>query len=156
MMFVQTQAAHRAESVSIAPGTVIGNRPPESWSHLVIKSIPRLTSGDLGTLPQLAFRTATLFRTVMLADVGRSADDASRFVLRKVGIGLCVPGPSGADVVVDSSRLDDLGVNLGMVDKIVLRTAEAELARGRLVASGPAFALYRGPTLMQVGRPPQG
>jgi hypothetical protein len=142
----------RTELVSIAPGTVVGNQPPSTWSHLVIKSIPRLASGDLETLPRPAFGTATLFRTVILADVGRSADDPSRFVLRRVGIGLCVPGLSRGDVVVRSSRLDELGVRLGMVDRIVLRSAEAELAKGRLIAAGPAFALYRGPTMIQVGQ----
>ena len=141
----------RAELVSIAPGTVIANQPPKGWSHLVIKSIPRLASGDLETLPRTAFRTATLFRTVILADVGRSIDDPAKFVLRKVGIGLCVPGPPKGDVVIHSSRLEELGVRLGMVEKIVLRSAEAELSKGRLIASGPTFALYRGPTMMQVG-----
>ena len=142
----------RAELVSIAPGTVIANQPPKGWSHLVIKSIPHLASGDLETLPRTAFRTATLFRTVILADVGRSIDDPAKFVLRKVGIGLCVPDPPKGDVVVHSSRLEELGVRLGMVERIVLRSAEAELAKGRLIASGPAFALYRGPTIMQVGQ----
>jgi hypothetical protein len=144
--------ARRAEMVPITAGTVIGDQPPRTWSHLVIKSIPRLASGDLETLPRTAFRTATLFRTVILADVGRSADDSRRFVLRKIGIGLCVPDPPLGDVVVHSSRLEELGVRLGMVDKIVLRSAEAELGKGRLIASRPTFALYRGPTMMQVGQ----
>jgi hypothetical protein len=142
----------RPEMVRIAAGTVVGQRPPRAWSHLVLKSIPRLASGDLETLPRSAFRTATLFRTVILADVGRSADDPARFVLRKVGIGLCVPDPPKGDVVVRSSRLEALGVSLGMVERFVLRTAEAELAKGRLIAAGPTFALCRGPAMMQVGQ----
>ena len=43
----ETGRARRAVLVSIAPGTVVGDRPPRTWSHLVIKSIPRLASGDL-------------------------------------------------------------------------------------------------------------
>jgi hypothetical protein len=144
--------AAQPERVRIAAGTVVGQRPPRTWSHLVLKSIPRLASGDLGTLPRSAFRTATLFRTVILADVGQSAAHPASFVLRRVGIGLCVPDPTKGDVVVQSSRLEALGVGLGMVEKIVLRSAEAELAKGRLIASGPTFALYRGPTMMQVGQ----
>ena len=42
----------RAKLISIAPGTEIANQPPKGWSHLVIKSIPRLASGDLETLPR--------------------------------------------------------------------------------------------------------
>ena len=81
---------------------------------------------------------------MILADVGRSIDDPARFVLRKVGIGLCVPDPPRGDVVVHSSRLEELGVRLGMVEKIVLRSAEAELAKGRLIASGPTFLCTAG------------
>lgn len=142
----------RAEVVPIAPGTVIGNRPPKTWSNLVIKSLPRLASGDLGTLPKSAFRTASLIRTVILADVGRSADDPSRFALRRLGIGLCIPDQSRGDVVVDSGRLEETGVRLGMLEKVVLKSAEAELAQGRLIASSPTFALYRGPTFLNVRR----
>jgi hypothetical protein len=142
----------RAELVPIAPGTVIGDQPPKTWSNLVIKALPRLASGDLGTLPRSAFRTAALIRTVILADVGRSADDASRFALRRVGIGLCIPDPSRGDVVVDSGRLKETGVRLGMLEKVVLKSAEDELGQGRLIAPSPTFALYRGPTVLNVGQ----
>ena len=118
----------------------------------MIKSLPRLASGDLGALPRSAFQTAALIRTVILADVGRSADDQSRFALRRVGVGLCIPDPSRGDVVVESGRLEELGVRLGMLEKVVLKSAEAELALGRLIAAGTTFALYRGPTFLQEGR----
>ena len=140
----------RAELVPIAPGTLVGDQPLRTWSHLVIKCLPRLASGDLETLPRSAFRTAALIRTVILADVGRSADDPSRFALRRVGVGLCVPDLSKGDVVVESGRLEESGVKLGMMEKIVLQSAEAELALGRLIARRPAFALYHGPAVLQV------
>ncbi len=135
----------------IVPGTPIANRPPRSWSHLVLESLPRLASGDLATLPRSAARTAGMFRTVILADVGLSTADARRFVLRKIGVGLCVPDHRGRDVVVTSERVEGLNLELGVVDKIVLKAAEAELARGRIVASTPTFALYRAPAAMAIG-----
>lgn len=135
-------SARGPELQAIAPGTVIGDHEPPGWTHLVIKSIPRLASGDLSTLPQSAFRTATLFRTVILADVRARADEPSRFELRRIGVGLCVPDRSRADVMVDSRHLDAPGLDLGLVDRVVLRSAEAELARGRIVMSTPTFALY--------------
>ena len=140
----------RAELVPIAPGTLVGDQPPRTWSHLVIKCLPRLASGDLEALPGSAFRTATLIHTVILADVGRSADDPSRFALRRVGVGLCIPDPQRGDIVVDSGRLEELGVKLGMIEKFVLQSAEAELAQGRLIARGPAFAMYHGPSVLLV------
>ncbi len=136
--------------VPIAPGTLVGEQPPKTWSHLVIRCIPRLASGDLGTLPRSAFRTATLFRTVILADVGRSSTEPSKFVLRRVGVGLCVPDPSRGDVVVESGQLEKSGVSLGMIDKIVLESAESKLAESRLIPRGPSFALYHGPSILDV------
>jgi hypothetical protein len=147
----QATEKHRAgpELVKIRPGTTIDNGPPRSWSHLVVKSLPRLASGDLQSLPRSAFRTATLFRTVILADVGRSADHPETFSLDRVGIGLCMPDQNGRDVVVSSGRLEESGVSLGFVEKTVLKAAEAELVRGRLIRATSTFALYRAPTLMQ-------
>ena len=55
--------------VAIAPGTVVGRSGPVGWTHLVIKSIPRLTSGDLASLPLGAAKTASLFRTVIAANI---------------------------------------------------------------------------------------
>ncbi|QEH32609.1 hypothetical protein OJF2_10880 [Aquisphaera giovannonii] len=140
-----------ARKVAIAPGTVVNDRAPRTWSHVVLKALPRMASGDLDTLPSSAARTAALFRTAILADVGPSASDPERFVLRRIGVGLCVPQPGRGDVVVDSESAEDVGVSLGMIEGAVLKSAEAEVNRGRLVASTSTFALYRGPALLQVG-----
>jgi hypothetical protein len=144
--------AHRAKLVPLGPGTLVEDQPPRGWSHLVIKSRPYVASGDLETLLRSAFRTAALIRTVILADVGPRDDDPRRFVLRRVGIGLCIPNPARGDVVVDSGRLGELGVRLGLMEKIVLQSAEAEVAQGRLIASTPTFALNCGPTILQMGQ----
>src|ERR1700722_11691015 len=54
--------------VLLAAGTRIGDTPPEGWTHSVLRSMPRLKSGDLDTLPTAATKTATMFRTAILAD----------------------------------------------------------------------------------------
>ncbi|WP_165219843.1 hypothetical protein [Aquisphaera insulae] len=140
-----------ARKVAIAPGTVVNDRVPRTWSHIVLKALPRLASGDLDTLPSSAARTAGLFRTVILADVGPATGDPARFALRRIGVGLCVPDGARGDVVVDAQTAEDVGVSLGMIERTVLKTAEAEVNRGRLVAATSTFALYRGPALLQVG-----
>jgi hypothetical protein len=146
----------RAEQVAvvqeIAPGVIVSDHLPRPWSHLVIRSVPRLTSGDLDSLPRSAFHTATLIRTVILADVGRSVDDPSVFALRRIGVALCLPDSSRGDVVVSSGRLQEAGMRLGLVEKVVLRSAESEVKKGGLIATGSAFALYRGPVILQVGQ----
>src|SRR5262249_1405312 len=71
------------------------------WTDLVIKSIPHLVSGDLGSLPAFARETAALFRTVIVADVRRQAGASGRYDLKRLGLGLCVPF-KGVDTVVST------------------------------------------------------
>jgi hypothetical protein len=129
----------------------VGDVPPEGWSHLVIKSIPRLASGDRESLPSSAFKTATLFRTVVLADVQPVGLD-KEFILTRVGVGICVPSRDGTneDTVVTSDRLPALSMRLSTVEQIVLDAAESELADARITARTSTFALLRTPATLVV------
>jgi hypothetical protein len=137
--------------VQLTAGTRVGDAPPEGWSHLVIKSIPRLASGDLQDLPQMAHNTATMFHSVLLADVQPLGLD-KQFILSRVGLGICVPARDGRDddVVVASDRVQALGMKLSTVEQIVLDAAEAELAESRIIAFTSSFALLRAPATMVV------
>src|SRR5438067_1605445 len=61
-------------------GTRLTDKPPTGWSHLVVKAIPRLASGDQGSLPSAAAKMATLFRTFIVADVRPVDADERDFV----------------------------------------------------------------------------
>ncbi len=130
------------------PGTIVGREAPEGWNHLVLKSIPKLTSGDIETLPAHAVESATLFRTVILADVQR--DQQGIYALRKIGVGLCVPH-QGQDTVVTTESLEQSGIRLSIVDQLVLDRALTELSKGRLIARTPFFALFEAPTMFANG-----
>ncbi len=132
----------------IRPGTPIADGPPPSWSHFIAKAQSKLASGDVDTLPGWGARMAARIRTVILADVGHTPEAPNQFVLRKIGVGLCMPNREGQDIVVSSDRASDLGFELGTLEKVVFESAEAELARGRLIVSTPTFAIYRSPTTM--------
>lgn len=132
----------------IRPGTPVADGPPPSWSHFIVKAQSKLASGDLNTLPGWGARMAARIRTVILADVGHTPEEPKRFALRKVGIGLCMPDRDGRDIVVNSERAADLGFELGTLEQVVLESAEAELARGRMIVSTPTFGIYRSPTTM--------
>ena len=135
----------------LKPGTQVDTAPPPGWTHLILKSVPRLASGDLDTLPGTASSTATLFRTVILADVRPVGAGADRhFVLRRIGLAMCVP-VKGHDTVVMRDSLAAQGVELGFVGRTVLDRAEQELRRGRIVARTPTFALFSAPAMMRVG-----
>lgn len=135
--------------VQLNAATRVGEKTPEGWTHLIIKSIPHLQSGDLNTLPDMAKTTATMFRTVMVADVQPLGLD-KQFILSRVGLGICVPSQDGSkdDVVVSTDRLEALSIKLSTVEKIVLETAEGELAESRIIAFTSTFALLRSPAML--------
>jgi hypothetical protein len=137
--------------VIVSAATRLGDTPPEGWTHLVMKSVPRLASGDRDTLPSGADKTATLFRTVLLADV-QGIGLEQQFILSRVGIGICIPSRDGSkeDIAVTSDRLESLGIRLSMVEQIVLETAESEMGEARLIARTSTFALLRTPATMVV------
>jgi hypothetical protein len=132
----------------LKPGMRIGKKPPTGWSHLVMKSIPHLGTGDLGTLPTGAAKTATLFRSVLLANV-KPVDIAEKeFELTQIGIGICIPDPQDEDqdIVVTAETLDALGLkHLTTVQRMVLDAAEEEMSEGRIIARTVSFALFRSP-----------
>jgi hypothetical protein len=141
--------------VVLEPGTRIKDKPPEGWNHLILKSVPRLASGDRDSLPAVATKTATLFRTVILADVRPVNLNEREFVLARVGVGICVPDDDGQkhEVVVSASRLDALGIHLSTVERAVLDAVESQLAEGRIIVRTSTFALYRTPaTLVVAGK----
>jgi hypothetical protein len=137
--------------VFLQPGLRISDKPPKGWSHLVLKSLPRLVSGDRSGLPAEASKMATFFRTAIVADIQPADPDEKNFVLAQVGVGICVPQDDVHDVVVSSDRIDALGLHLSTVERLVLDAAEAELAEGRIIARTPTFALFRTPATLVVG-----
>jgi hypothetical protein len=129
----------------IAPGTKVNERPPAGWSDLVIKSVPKLESGDLDTLPSFAGTTATLFRTVILADVRRNASPRGGYRLARVGLGLCV-NAAGDDTIVTRENASSSAVSLGLVERKVLELAVGELQKARLIARAERFAVLASPS----------
>ncbi len=130
--------ASAPELVRIAPGTVVENTVPKGWTSRIIKTVMRLKSGDVNSLPEFASQTATKLRTVVLADV--QAGDTG-YTLRRLGVGLAM-NHKGTDLVVSSDSVGRLGVEVSTVDKLVLSRAEQALDRGRLAARTPTFVAY--------------
>jgi hypothetical protein len=142
----------RLERLSAA--TRVGDTAPEGWTHLVLKSVPRLASGEWRDLPEVGKKTATMFRTAIVADVQPLGID-KEYILSRVGIAMCVTSRDGkaGDVVVSSDRLESLGMRLSAMEQVVLQAAETELAESRIIAFTSTFALLRSPvTLLVAGK----
>ena len=150
MLLAQMVVEVKPRLVYLQPGVRISNKPPKGWSHLILKSLPRLASGDRASLPAGVSEMATFFRTAIVADIKPADPDEKDFVLAQVGVGICVPQDEVHDVVVSSDRLDALGLHLSTVERLVLDAAEAELAEARIIAHTPTFALFRTPATLVV------
>jgi hypothetical protein len=140
----------RPELVFLEGDTMIDSTAPPGWTNLVVKSRPRLASGDLETLPPQARTTATLFRTVIVADIRRSVADRGHYHLARIGLGVCVP-VEGHDRVATPSGPSKARASLGLLERPVLSVAEAELKKGRVLASTPSFTLFGAPAVQQFG-----
>jgi len=140
--------------VQLDPGSRLeGQSAPPGWSHLVIKSIPALTTGDLDTVSPQAFETARRIRPVIVADVRRSGvDTGSTFYLARVGVGLCAPGQDGnGDRVVSPSSLEGTRGSWTAKQRIILTAMSYEVSRIRLAAATPTFSLIRSPNTFLIG-----
>ena len=68
----------------IPAGVVIGDKAPEGWTNLIIKSRPRPGAGDVKELSANADRLSRLLFTAILAEV---KEEGRRFKLVKVAVG---------------------------------------------------------------------
>lgn len=132
--------------VLIAAGTRVSGGSPRGWTNLVLKSVPCLASGDLDTLPSFAGTTASLFRSIILADVRPAPGRDGGYRLARVGLGLCVP--DGEDDVIVTP--EDPGESLGIVERKVLDRAAEELKKARLLARGEHFSVLASPSTLLV------
>jgi hypothetical protein len=132
--------------VHLGAGAVVGEEAPAGWTYRVVRSVPRLASGALDSLPESAATTAALFRTVIATEVVRSG---GTYRLARVGVGNAIP-LHGREVVVTSEGPPEALDALGTIERLVLRAAEAKLGEGRLIARTPTFALLRAPAVLVI------
>jgi len=135
--------------VHLKAGTRVTD-PFEGWSHLVVKSVPRLASGETNTLPGWAAESAERFRTAIVVDVRSGSDSEPGYRLERIGVGMCAPASSGADRVVRADAPIPADVRLNRLERQVLAVSDGELIQGRLVATTPTFALYRTPARLVI------
>jgi hypothetical protein len=136
----------------IAPGTVIGKTAPKGWSHLVLKSQPRLPADQSRLVNDLTARLACFVFTTTIIHVeahGTGAD--RRFRLARIGRGVGT-NVGGQDVVVSPETQQRLGANLGLLARQVLSAVHEKVKTARLVAVGPTVAILDTPAFMPRGK----
>ncbi len=133
----------------IPPGTVLADGPPPGWTNLIIKSHPRVGPESIDKVSATIAGMTSLLFTAILADVEKEtrAGRAARFTLSKVAAGVGTE-VDGQDMVLSSETQEELGADLGFLDRTVLSGGEAEVRRIRCVARSPTMAVLDAPNIL--------
>jgi hypothetical protein len=143
---------------AIAPGTALERGPPAGWSHLVIKSVPRVRASEVPKLPRnplvsrdtLVRMTSWMF-TAFAADVVREEHGAhARYKLRAIGLGLGASA-NGRNTVFTADTAARFGIEMDFVRKEVITTGYRVQDRARVLAHGPSFAVLDAPVTFRCG-----
>jgi len=136
----------------LAARTVVAAQGLEPWSHVVIKSKPRLDDAERGKVNALVARLATLLFTAILADVEAPStggpDSGYRIVQTGVGLGT---GIGTEDVIVTADTHRAQQANLGVIGSIVLTQAESRLDKIVQVIGSPSLVVIDAPAILQRG-----
>ncbi|HEY5315361.1 MAG TPA: hypothetical protein VIK18_22710, partial [Pirellulales bacterium] len=131
----------------IEPGTVIANRAPPGWSQLVIKSQPRVTSGDVDQVSPSTLELAGLFFSAIVVKArAHDAGGRRRYQLERMAIGLGTQ-VDGKDTILSHSDASyrQLGAKLSWIAGLVLSKTEEHLNQILIVARSPTMALVDSP-----------
>jgi hypothetical protein len=134
---------------AIAPGTVVERTAPVGWSHLVIKSLPRVRPGEEAKIPFLVreqtVRMASWMFTAFTADVQPEQHDGKTlYRLRAVGLGLGTTS-GGRDIVITPETASEQGVKLNWITREILTKGYETQQRAVIAVHGPTFGLVDTP-----------
>lgn len=135
----------------IPPGTVVHDRPPEGWSHLIFKTRSELASGDLDAVPDWSAELSRFLFSALLARVQPSATAGGAcYRLEEVAIGVGTR-IADRDVIISSATQQSLGANSGPIKRIILSRAEERLNDVLRVARTDAMIAFDAPQTMLSG-----
>ena len=142
---------------TIPAGTVVGSGPPEGWSHLVLKSLPRVRPREESKIPALwRSRTVRMSRwmfTAFVADIRpETRGGETRYHLGKVALGLGT-SINGRDVIITPKTAKDHGVELDRLITEPMLTKGYETQKlAMTVAHGDTFAVVDTPVWFRCGQ----
>jgi hypothetical protein len=134
---------------SLAPGTVVGRTAPARWSHLIIKSLPRVRPGEESKLPLIGrsrmIRMASWMFTAFVADVRPESHGSKRlYGIRAIALGLgTVIGDR--DVIITPETAAQHGIELDWITRGILSEGYKTQGRSTVVIHGPTLAVVDTP-----------
>jgi len=136
---------------SIPPGTVVENKPPTGWSHLVIKSLPHIREDQKKDLPGLVISNASWMFTAFLADVKKETRDGrTHYRFNKAALGLGAKA-KGRDTILTPETGRKLGGDMGLFGGEILSKGYDVQNKAVLVFSGASMGLLDTPVWFRCG-----
>jgi hypothetical protein len=140
---------------TITPGTVVDRSAPAGWSHLVIKSLPRVRPGEESKVPPLV-RSETIRKvrwlfTAFTADVrSETRVNETQYHLRAIGLGMGT-SVSGRDTIITPETASEHGVELDWITKEILKKGYETQRLAMVVVHGPTFGVVDTPVWYRWG-----
>jgi hypothetical protein len=129
----------------ISPGTVIGDKAPEPWTHLIVKSRPRVTDGDIDEVSRNQIRLAETFSMSTVARVERTGSNgAASYRLSRLASGLGMHS-AGGDVIVSPDTAD-----IGFLAGILLDEMYEQQTSVEIILRSATTAIYDTPIAIRV------
>lgn len=140
--------ANEPDPVAIAliePGTKINPDAPPAGTHLIFRSTPKVTSGDVAKVRKSILEALHTFTTLVIVKTEPDPKNPGAFRKTEQQIGVGSPG-DGGDVVITKSSAEGLGIDLGLLAKQVLVAREEELSGVKSPGATPTMAMFDFPT----------
>lgn len=114
--------APRSVSV-LRPGTVVDMSAPQGWTHLIVKSYPKVTAGDVDKIPERDTQLASMMFTALTARTQQAADGMWELAEVATGAGTSV---RGRDMIISTDTQQQLGADLSFFGRMVLKEFDAK------------------------------
>ncbi len=142
----------------ISPGTVIGEAAPEGWTHLIIKSLPRVRPTEERNIPGHRIarsETIQMSRWMFTAFVANIQPEThgnkTHYQLQAIALGLGT-SVDKRDVIITPETAAAHGVKLGWASRTILVRGYETLRHATIVVKGPTFAIVDTPVWYRCGK----
>lgn len=143
------QQAFQPRAVDLLPtGLAIEKTPPTGWSHLIIKSHPRIRDEDLNRVNSTTARLSSAIFTAFCVNVANDGGSAAPYRLEKIAVGVGTR-INGKDLIVSPDSQGKLGARLGMLGRQVLSRTYERQKDVAVLAQSPTSAIVDAPVVMR-------
>jgi len=130
----------------LPPGTIIGKQAAAPWTHIIIKSHPRCTQGDVRDVSRMHISMTSLLTTSLLAEVKRAPN--GQFILNRVAGGVS-KNIKGQDVIITPETQSKLGAKLGILERVLLKEFVTQQKTITFVGRSANLAVFDTPIVLR-------